>query len=332
MAEHPTINDIARKAGVSKSLVSLVLRDAPNVSDARRSAVLEAARELGYRPNLAARSLVQRRSQIIGVLVSDIHNPFFHEILDGIDSAALEAEYRPLLTTGRLVPKRERLAIDTLIELRVDGLILGSPRIPHAEVAEVARMVPTVALGFTGRAGEYDTIAGDERIGAGLVVDHLVDLGHTRIAHIHGGTGAGAQPRRRQYERAMHRHGLGELIQVVPGDFTEEGGISGMRNLLAVRPRPTAVFMANDFSAMGALEVLDDAGIRVPDDLSLVGYDNLTAARLHRIALTTVDQPRYDMGQFAVTMLLERLEEGRHEARHVVLPPKLVIRETTARP
>ena len=332
MARHPTINDIAERAAVSKSLVSLVMRGAPNVSEERRNAVLRAAKEIGYRPNLAARSLVRRKSQIIGVLVSDMHNPFFHEVVDGLDAAALNADYRPVLTTGQRVVEREEQGIEMLLELRVDGLILLSPRVPRAMVAEVARTVPTVAIGFAARSDRYDSIAGDERIGASLVVDHLVELGHRSIAHIHGGRGAGARPRRLQYERAMRRHGLEHEIQLVGGDFTQGGGIEGMRRLLDSDTRPTAVFMANDYSAMGALEVLDHAGIGVPRDLSLVGYDNLAAAELHRIRLTTVDQPRFDIGRLAVELLLERLEGGRSEARHVVLPPELVVRATTGPP
>ena len=332
MARHPTIHDVAERAGVSKSLVSLVMRGAPNVSDERRAAALQAARELGYRPNLAARSLVQRKSYIIGVLVSDFHNPFFNEVVDGIDADARESGFRPVMTTGQRVARREMQAIEMLVELRVDGLILLSPGVKRALVSEVARTVPTVVIGFTSRSSDYDSIAADERIGARLVVDHLVDLGHRRIAHVHGGSGAGARPRRAQYERSMAGHGLEREIQVIAGDFTEESGIEGMRNLLAAARRPSAVFMANDYSAMGALEVLADEGIRVPQDLSLVGYDNLAAAKLHRIGLTTIDQPRFEIGRLAVELLLERLEPGRTEARHVVLPPKLVVRTTTGPP
>ena len=328
----PTIHDVAELAGVSKSLVSLVMRGADNVSDAKRAAVLAAARELGYRPNLAARSLVRRRSQIIGVLVSDLHNPFFPAVIDGIDAASLAADHHPLLTTGQLITKRETLAIDTLLELRVDGLILLSPRVPRSVVTDVARTVATVAVGFSARSDAFDTIAGDERIGAALVVDHLVGLGHRRIAHIHAGNGAGARPRRAQYERAMLRHGLASHVRVVPGDFTRAGGIAGMQRLLRTKPFPTAVFVANDFAAMGALEVLDDAGVRVPEEMSIVGYDDVNEASHQRIALTTVEQPLLALGSGAVDLLLERLEEGRIEARHVVLPPRLVIRETAGPP
>ncbi len=330
--KHPTIHDVAARAGVSKSLVSLVMREAGNVSESSRRAVLDAARALGYRPNRAAQALVRRRSQILGVLVSDLHNPFFHDAVDGIDAAAVEHGYRALLSTGHLVTKQEAQAIDTLLELRVDGLVLASPRVTSATVAEAAQSVPTVVLGRSVRVDGVDSVHNDDRLGGGLVVDHLVERGHERIAHIHGGKGAGARPRRSGYEAAMNRHGLGEHILAVPGAFTEQGGVDGMRRLLTTKPLPTAVFVANDLSAMGALGVLDDAGITVPDDISVVGYDNLRAVEYSRISLTTVDQPRYDMGSIAVALVLERLEEGRRTDRDVVLPPTLVVRDTTAPP
>ncbi len=331
-AKHPTIHDVAGRAGVSKSLVSLVMRGTPNISDASRAAVLKAAKELGYRPNLAARSLVQRRSHNIGVLVSDLHNPFFHETIDGVSDEAVERDYRTLLASGRLATAQERLAINSFLELRVDGMILLSPRLPASSLVETGRLVPLVVVGLTTKSKVYDSIAGDETVGAGLVVDHLVELGHRNIAHIHGGTGAGAGPRRAQYEQAMIRHGLDAYLQVAPGDFTVQGGVDGMRKLLSRQPFPTAVFVANDFSAMGALEVLDNEGIRVPEDMSLVGYDNVESAAYHRIALTTVDQPRFDMGRMAVGFLLERIEQERTISQHAVLPPKLVVRATTGPP
>lgn len=330
--KHPTIHDVAARAGVSKSLVSLVLCGAPNVSDARRAAVLEAVRDLGYRPNLAARSLVRRRSQIVGVLVSDLHNPFFAEMIDGVDDAAAERDFRALLSTGHLMTTREALAIDTLLEMRVDGLVLLSSMVPASIVEEAVRSVPTVVVGSTPRSSLLDSVANDDRMGGGLVVDYLVELGHKRIGHLDGGRGVGARPRRAGYEQAMRRNGLDEHIQVVRGAFTEDGGVEGMKRLIELKPLPTAVFVANDFSAMGALEVLDGAGIRVPEDISLVGYDNLKAVEYHRISLTTIDQPRYDMGHMAVSLIVERLEGGRATPRHIVLAPKLIVRDTTAPP
>ena len=330
--KHPTILDVAEEAGVSKSLVSLVMRGSDRVSSASRDAVLEAAKKLGYRPNAAARTMVRQRSSVIGVMVSDLHNPFFADVIDGIDMAATDAGYRSILTTGNRVAERERLAVTTLLEMRVDGLILLSP-VVHRECAiEASRSVPTVVVGRAMRAASVDSVTNDDRVGAGIVVDHLVELGHRRIAHIDGGDAAGSRPRRTGYTRSMQRHGLEAETRSVRGGFTEEGGSMGMWSLLADGPRPTAVFVANDLAAIGVLGVLDTEGLSVPDDISVVGYDNTAMTASHRLGLTTVDQPRHDMGRMAAGLILAKIDQGRATASHVVLSPKLVIRESTGPP
>jgi DNA-binding LacI/PurR family transcriptional regulator len=330
--KHPTILDVAREAGVSKSLVSLVMRGSDKVSPSSRDAVLEAAKELGYRPNAAARTMVRQRSYVVGVMVSDLHNPFFADVIDGIDMAVTDATYRAILTTGNRVPERERLAVATLLEMRVDGLILLSPGFHREYAIEASRSVPTVVVGKATRAATVDSVTNDDRRGAGMVVDHLVELGHSRIAHIDGGGGSGAKPRRTGYARAMRRHGLETEIRSVRGGFTEEGGSTGMRNLLVEGVPPTAVFVANDLAAIGVLEVLDAEGLNVPGDISVVGYDNTALATSRRLGLTTVDQPRHDMGRMAAGLILTRINQDRTAAGHVVLQPKLVVRESTSPP
>lgn len=330
--KHPTILDVAEEAGVSKSLVSLVMRDSEKVSPSSRKAVLAAAKKLGYRPNAAARTMVRQRSYVVGVLVSDLHNPFFADLIDGIDTAATNAGYRSILTTGNRVAKREELAVSTLLEMRVDGLILVSPVFSRDFAVEASRSVPTVVVGKATRAATVDSVTNDDRHGAGMVVDHLVELGHRRIAHIDGGDGAGSQPRRTGYERSMQRHGLEGETRSVKGGFTEEGGRRGMRTLLAEGPTPTAVFVANDLAAIGVLEVLDKEGLSVPGGISVVGYDNTEMAASHRLGLTTVNQPRNEMGHMAASLILTRIDENRTTPRHVVLLPKLVVRESTSPP
>ncbi len=328
----PTILDVAARAGVSKSLVSLVLRGSDRVSRERREAVLTAARELGYRPNAAARSLARQRSHVLGVMLSDLHNPYFAECVDGIDEYAGGERYRTIVTTGHLDPEREVDAIETLLELQVDGLLLIGSVVAPAAIRDASREVPIVVVSRATRTGSVDSVVNDDRTGAQLVVDHLVELGHRRIAHVDGGRGAGAQQRRSGYERALRRHGLASEITVVPGAFTESGGARGMRELLVADERPTAIFAANDLAATGVLEVVDRAGLRVPDDISVVGYDNTHLAGIYRYDLTTVDQPRRAMGRTAVALLLERIRGERDAARHVVLAPSLVVRGSTASP
>lgn len=330
--KHPTILDVAQEAGVSKSLVSLVMRGSSSVSPKSRLAVLESVEKLGYHPNAAARTMVRQRSFVIGVMLSDLHNPFYADVIDGIDMAATGAGYRSILTTGSRVAERERLAVATLLEMRVDGLILVSPIVHRDCAIEASQSVPTVVVGKATRAATVDSVTNDDRVGAELVIDHLAELGHARIAHIDGGIGAGSQPRRTGYKRSMQRHGLASEIRSVRGGFTEEDGSMGMRSLLLNGPRPTAVFVANDLAAIGALSVLESEGLNVPGDISVVGYDNTALAGSHRLGLTTVDQPRHDIGLMAGNLILTRIDEERVPARHLVLPPKLVVRDSTGPP
>jgi DNA-binding LacI/PurR family transcriptional regulator len=328
----PTITDVAHRAGVSKSLVSLVMRGARHVSARRRSAVLDAATALGYRPNAMARGLVQQRTRLLGVLVSDLHNPFFADVVTGVQDQAARGGYRVLVNTSNRVAAQEEEAIETLMQLRVDGLILTGLLVESRLIVEASREVPVVLVGRTARAPSVDSVTNDDWAGAVAMVKHCASLGHRRIAHIDGGQGAGANARRKGYEDGMRQLRLAKNITVVGGSFTEDGGHSGALVLLEMRPRPTAIFATNDLAAIGALNAIEERGLKVPDDVSLAGYDNTSLAALRHISLTTVHQPRLEMGQMAVTTLLERLEEGRTRPRRAVLSPSLVVRGTTAPP
>ncbi len=329
---HPTIRDVAARAGVSKSLVSLVMRGSPRVREEKRRAVLRAAEQLGYRPNAVARSLVRRRTNVIGVMLSDLHNLYFAEVVDGIEAETLSAGYRALINTGGRVPEREWEAIETLLQLRTEGVIMAGTVLPSSRILATAASVPLVLVARTSRSSSVDSVANDDRAGARLAVEHLVSLGHGRIGHVDGGEGAGARARREGFLEAMRSHGLAAGAAVARGDYTEEGGASGVDRLLARGRRPTAVFVANDLAAVGALHALERIGLRVPDDVSVVGYDNTALAALGHINLTTIDQPKREIGGTAVRLLLERLEDGRKRARHVVVRPSLVVRGTTAPP
>jgi DNA-binding LacI/PurR family transcriptional regulator len=326
----PTLANVAERAGVSKSLVSLVMRDAPNVSDARRQKVLDAAAELGYRPNLVARSLVERRTRTIGVLVNDLHNPFHAEVIDVLHDAAHEGGLRMLLGTGRRDPALEAEVIESFLAQDVDGLVLLSPSITRGTLAAAAGQVATVVLGRADlRAPRCDVVVDDDEAGGALPVDHLAGLGHRHIAHI-AGVGAGGAPRRAGYEAAMRSHGLEPLV--AEGDFTDEGGYEGARALLAARRRPTAIFACNDLAAVGALTAIEEAGLAVPGDVSLVGYDNSYLARVRHISLTSVDQPRDELGRLAIELVTERREDGDAPARVRTVAPRLEARSSTGPP
>jgi DNA-binding LacI/PurR family transcriptional regulator len=328
----PTITDVARRAGVSKSLVSLVMRGARHVSPARRAAVLQAAADLRYRPNAMARGLKQQATRVLGVLASHLHSPLFADVVEGIHQQASPAGYRVLIDTGNRVPAREDEALETLLELRVDGLVLINVLAESRLIVEASRQVPAVLVGRAARAATLDSVTNDDRSGTTAAVRHCAALGHRRIAHVDGGLGTGALARRRAYVDAMRALGLGAHVQVAAGTYTEEGGRAGAALLLARDPRPTAILAGNDVAALGALFAIGQNGLRVPEDVSVVGYDDTPLAALKQVALTTVHQPRVEMGRAAVDLLLERIDDDRRRRRRLTLAPHLVVRGTSGPP
>ncbi|PPS73339.1 MULTISPECIES: LacI family DNA-binding transcriptional regulator [Streptomyces] len=326
----PTIRDVAERAGVSKSLVSLVLRGSDQVRPEKRDAVLRAAQELGYRPNAAARSLSERRTRTVGVLLNDLRNPWFVDLLDGLNSLLHANGLRMMLADARLNRRTGQDPADPLLDLRVDGLVVVGTLPDPAALGDVAGRIPVVMAGSREPAPPgVDVVAGDDERGARLVTEHLIGLGHRRIAHI-AGYGAVGGLRRRSFEATMRRHGLADRVVVEPSDMTEEGGYRATVRLLSRPDRPTAVFAVNDIAAIGALSAAGELGLRVPHDLSVAGYDNTSIARLRHVWLTTVDNTSHDVGRRAAHCLLERFEGVGGEGRIQLATPTLEIRGTTA--
>ena len=325
----PTMDDVARRAGVSRALVSLALRGSDKVSEHSRAAVLEAADELGYRPNLIARNLASKRTGTLGVIINDLHNPYFPAVTDGIKRAADEHGYRLLLNSSFLYGDGEAAAIDTFVDFRVDGLILIGARTDEETLERAARALPTVVISRPIDSDLLDTVNNDDHLGATMATEHLIDLGHRDICHIDGGTSADARERRRGYEDTMARHDIEPWVESAA--FTERSGVDAAERMFKSGRPCTAVFAGNDLSALGALDVIDRIGRRVPGDISLVGYDNTFVAALLHIGLTSIDQHGDRLGENAVVALTERIE-GRVEVRHEVIAPTLVIRETTGPP
>jgi DNA-binding LacI/PurR family transcriptional regulator len=326
LRQRPTLEDVARKAGVSRSLASLALRGSTRVAQSTSTTIWAAANELGYKPNLAARNLASHRTATLGVLLNDLHNPFFAEVFDGLTEAAAATDHQVLLTTSRNRRAGERAAVESMIEHRVDGVVLVGPLLPSAELTVIARQVPMAIVGRVLRSDAVDCVTNDDAAGARLVVDHLAALGHQHAVHIDGGNGAGAGVRRAGFLDAADARGV--RAEVITGDFTERAGIAGARTVLKRKRPPTALFCANDLVAVAAMDTLRQAGISIPEDMSIAGYDNTSLARLTQIHLTSVAQPTYDMGRVAVETLTERLA-GRTEQRIESVTPSLVVRTST---
>jgi DNA-binding LacI/PurR family transcriptional regulator len=326
----PTMRDVAARAGVSQTLVSLVLRNAPGASAKTRERVFRAADELGYRPDTAAQVLRRNRSRHIGVLFT-MRQPFDVDLVEAIYAAAERSGYRVVL--GALgVGRDDRQAVEELLAYRSEAMILSGTTIMAAQLARVADQMPVVDIGrrFTGDGVDVVRVA-DER-GARLAVDHLVSLGHRSIVHIDGGELPAAARRRQGYRQAMQRHGLHRDLRILPGDYTEEGGAAAARHILSEDRLPTAIFAANDRCAHGVLDTLTRAHVDVPGRISVVGYDDSDIARLSFLNLTTVRQDATQMAEHAVQAIIERLDQGRIDAREIVLDPSLVVRGTTRPP
>ena len=326
--DRPTMQDIADHVGVSKALVSLVFRNAPGPSAETRKRVLAAADELGYRVNRAAALMTARRSHLIGVM-ANIRSTFHAELVEDIVAEADRYGYEVVL--GAVTPTHaEPAVVETLLSFRCEALILLGPEIGDAAVTELARRVPVVVVGRRMSGSTVDVVRTADGRGIGQVVDHLVELGHRRISHLSGGGGTIPADRRAGYVRAMKRHGLSDAIDIVDGDFTERSGMLAAQELLRRRRRPTAVCAANDQSAIGLLDQLLRAGVDVPGDIAVAGYDDSVLARLAHIDLTTVSQEPRQQAERAVRAVVERLDENRQERLDVLLEPRLVVRHTTA--
>ena len=323
------MEDVAKLAGVSRALVSLVFRGEPHVSVERRERVLKAAAQLNYRPNAAARSLASHRNKTLGIMLQDLHDAYFAEVFEGI---ALEAEshgYRLLIGTGSRRSEDEERTVESFLEYRVDGVILVSSMIEDVKLVSISQQVPTLVTGNYIRVPSIDTVNADNQLGAELVVKYLFELGHRRIVHIDGGVDLSSQPRSSAYEHAMKELGLAP--QVIQGGFGEIGGAKAAEFILKMRRRPTAVFAFNDRVALGAMDRLEQEDITFPDEMSIVGYDNTLVSGLHPINLTTVNQPREEMGRLAVMTLIERIDSHRQTSVRHTLQPTLIPRGTTRR-
>jgi LacI family transcriptional regulator, galactose operon repressor len=337
-ARRVTIVDVARHAQVSTTTVSKVLNNAYGASPSMRAKVRKAMDELGYRPYAAARGM-RGQTYTIGVMLPNIRNQFFPDILDGLTDWLGETEYQVLLGPGCNGEEAEARVTQAMIDRGMDGLVLIAPVSPRSHLEYVAGIVPTVVVGRHGHSGLYDTVADDDVRGAALVVEHLVELGHRRIAHIDhlekDATRLVEMPnaiRAEGYRQAMRAHGLDDQIDVVSTSYTQDGGYLGAKQLLSRAERPTAIFAGADIVAMGVFQALTEADVAVPADISVAGYDNTTFAAFGPISLTSVDQSGHQIGANAARLLVERIADRHRPTAQVKMSPTLVARRSTAPP
>ena len=332
-----TIVDVARRAGVSKSTVSKHLTARPYVSEAAKTRIARAIQELGYRPNRMAQGLAAGRSGLVGVLVPSIANPYQADLVAGIDREATACGNSILLASADRERAREHRVLDGLVRSGVDGLIVTSAYVGDTELARLhAAGVPIVLAGRHVSDVEVDYVVVDSRQGARLAVEHLAELGHRSIAHVAGpSTILEFRDRRRSYQDTLRRRGLPQDKRlVVSGQPTPQLGREAVERLLALpsADRPTALFAAADWVALGAMGAAQGAGLAVPGDLSIVGFDNISFCEVLGTPLTTVDGQPQEIGRRAMQMLQRRLGGNLTDAdpQREILAAELVVRGSTA--
>jgi len=327
----PTLKDVAEHAGVSRATVSRVLNNNPNVADDLRTRVLESVHLLGYQPNRAARRLrASGVSDVLGLIISDIENPFFISVVRGVEDAAYASRMSVVLCNTDEDPIKQRIYLRVMQAERVAGLII-SPTNVNEDFTELKQLgIPVILLDRQTDKFETDAVVIDNVGGAYLAVKHLIELGYERIGTIGGAlhltTG---RERYEGYRKALNAAGVKideRLIKV--GNFKTESGYALTKEFLASPQPPRAIFVANNLMTLGTLRALRENNVRVPDEMALVGFDDMPWSSELCPPLTAVSQPAYELGKETVQLLLRRLADPDAPIRTVTLQPRLVVRES----
>lgn len=333
-----TMRDVAARLGVSVTTVSKVLNGQADIGEETRARVLAKVAELGYRRNAVARSLTLRRTHTLGVIVPDLMHSFFVEIVASLEASLSRRGYGLLVCNLAEDPGKERQLLETLLDRQVDGVILASST--TSRNADVLERLATLGKGLVlidrddhTRIKCHRVLTDDVEVGR-LATEHLIRLGHRKIAHLAGGSLVHARRRAQGYQAAMKQHGLTVRPEwVVPGGFLEEQGYEAVQRLVKMSPEVTAAFVVNDPAAIGAMKALWDAGVRVPEDLSIVGAGDIRHGDLLKVPLTTVTWSRQEMGARAAALILDQIEAhptGPFE--RVIVPAALVVRDSASAP
>lgn len=334
MTKRVSIKDIAMAAGVSHSTVSRALHGTGRMSEETRSRILELAEEMGYAPDALARSLVLGRTFTIGVVVTTIADPFVTEIVSGIEMAAQDAGYSVFLSSSHSDPERELAVVETFRQRRVDAIIVTASRLGSMYSTDLDDVrVPIVLINNQGEGEYLHSVSVDEVAGADMAVSHLLELGHRRIGFIGSARRPFSSERRLQGYRQAHRrygvHPASRFVVAPKAASDVEVGRVGFQKLWSLKP--TAIFTYNDMTAIGVMMAAKAAGVMIPQDMSLIGFDDVHLTQYVTPALSTIRQPRQEMGAAAMNMVLDLLE-GIDDAEDLMFPCELVERESTAPP
>ena len=329
------LEDIAKETGFSISTVSRVLSNSSyRVSEPIREKVLRVAEMMGYEPNIAARSLRTDRTNTIGIIVDDILSPFTPPIVRGIQDYLNEHGFLSLIVNSDWDPDQEQAAIKTLLSRPVDGIIFVEySHLTTSDVLEQSHK-PHVFVHRLFGSPIKNSVVPDDYYGACLATEHLISLGHRRIGYINGPANwHTCRARLSGYQDTLARHNLAfEVSRVQPGDWEIESGYAAAQNLLKLPEQPTAIFAANDAMALGAIYAIEDAGLHVPEDVAVMGYDNRNFTKIVRPRISTISMPVIEMGGLAAELLLKQLAEGRKEEEEIKAKGQLIIRETCGAP
>ena len=331
---HVTIKDIAERAGVSMMTVSRVINNSGYVATKTRETIEQVIAELNYRPNLLARGLINKKSSFISVIVPDISNPFYGELTKGVETVARQHGYNIILSSAHWEESLEREHIEAALSRMAEGIILVLPKISSRIIAKYAQSIPIVLVDKYSTASTFGTIYVNQKRGVQLGIEHLISLGHTRIAYLSGSEYIyNSLIRQQGYESTLLKHGIpiDETI-IFKGDFTFESGEQAFASMLKLpkRQRPTALFAASDLMALGFIRGAVRNSLRIPEDISIVGFDDIFLASVINPPLTTVRHPYIKMGQEAMKHLLCTLGVTEESAERPVLENTLIVRETTA--
>jgi len=327
-----TLRDIGKMAKVSHTTVSRTLNNDPRVRDETKRRILDLVNKLDYRSDARARTFALKKSNLIGLVVSDISNPFYAELARGIEDKAHDQGYNVIFCSTENKHERLETYVNLMRDVRVDGFIFSSSRLHEPAVEKlIEERFPVVLVNRKLRGESFNYVVLNNSLGAYKITEHLINLGYRKIAIITGTSNLSTGlDRLKGYQQGLRDHGIPpNQDYIIQGPFARETGYEGAKRLLLLEDRPEAIFGGNDYIAMGVIDAVEELGLHIPEDVALVGFDDTEFASNRRINLTTVSQRKYEMGNLGVQILIDYIEREETDYIHkVILEPRLIIRES----